>query len=250
MKFTLKGANAFFKIPEVNSYFYFTYSHIHKIALLGMFGAILGYGGYNQMPKKKKNSELVSSYPEFYSRLKDIQVSICPNSEKGFIPKKIQTFNNSVGYASNEQGGNLIVKEQWLDHPSWDIYVQINNEETEKLCEFICSHTCIYHPYLGKNDHLADIINIKIYNETKVDFDRGQLNCLYPSDIASVVILDEFEKEELDSLTTYKYQEQLPYLMDELTNNYILRKFLYTDALLEKILTDVYYCDEKNIVFY
>lgn len=50
--------NAFFKKPEVNTYCYFTYGNIHKVALLGMFGAILGYGGYSQMKELgvRKNS--------------------------------------------------------------------------------------------------------------------------------------------------------------------------------------------------
>ena len=46
VKFKLKGRNAFFKKPEVNTYCYFTYGQIHKMALLGIFGAILGYDGY------------------------------------------------------------------------------------------------------------------------------------------------------------------------------------------------------------
>ena len=45
LKFRLKGKHAFFKIPAVNSYYYFTYAQIHKVALLGIFGAILGYDG-------------------------------------------------------------------------------------------------------------------------------------------------------------------------------------------------------------
>ena len=48
IRFTLSGKNAFFKKPEVNSYYYFSYGQIHKVALLGIFGAILGYGGYAQ----------------------------------------------------------------------------------------------------------------------------------------------------------------------------------------------------------
>ena len=47
VRFTLSGRTAFFKKPEVNAYYYFTYSQIHKIALMGMFGAILGYDGRN-----------------------------------------------------------------------------------------------------------------------------------------------------------------------------------------------------------
>ena len=110
--FTLKGKTAFFKKPEVNSYVYFTYGNIHKIALLGVFGAILGYGGYTkQYNKEGRTKKVQESLPEFYENLNGLKVAVCPNAERGFIPKKIQTFNNSVGYASKETGGNLIVKE-------------------------------------------------------------------------------------------------------------------------------------------
>ena len=59
VKFTLSGRNAFFKKPEVNAYYYFTYSHIHKVALLGIFGAILGYGGYAQKEWKKEKKLII-----------------------------------------------------------------------------------------------------------------------------------------------------------------------------------------------
>ena len=49
LKFKLSGKNAFFKKPEVNTYCYFTYGNIHRVALLGILGAILGYKGYSQM---------------------------------------------------------------------------------------------------------------------------------------------------------------------------------------------------------
>lgn len=59
LKFKLSGKSAFFKKPEVNTYYYFTYGNIHRVALLGILGAILGYKGYSQMQdilsnKKKK----------------------------------------------------------------------------------------------------------------------------------------------------------------------------------------------------
>lgn len=31
VKFTLSGKNAFFKKPEVNTYYYFTFGQIHKV---------------------------------------------------------------------------------------------------------------------------------------------------------------------------------------------------------------------------
>ena len=63
LKFTLKGKTAFFKKPDVNTYFYFTYGNIHKVAILGVLGAVLGLKGYNN---QEKNNE----YPEFMKNLK------------------------------------------------------------------------------------------------------------------------------------------------------------------------------------
>ena len=64
LKFTLSGKTAFFKRPEVNTYYYFTFGNIHKVALLGMFGAILGYQGYDN----------TKELPEFYRKLKGVKV--------------------------------------------------------------------------------------------------------------------------------------------------------------------------------
>ena len=127
LKFNLSGKTAFFKIPDVNTYVYFSYGHIHKVAILGMLGAILGYKGYNQMNIKgailgyKGYNQMSRKdyYPEFYDRLKNLKVSIVP--KECSLSKKVQVFNNSVGYASYEEGGNLIVKEQWLEDVNWDI---------------------------------------------------------------------------------------------------------------------------------
>lgn len=203
LTFTLSGKNAFFKKPEVNSYCYFSYGHIHKVALLGLFGAILGYGGYTQMQdfkKSKKVSEMEISYPEFYERLKDLKIAILPDKRfrTGIISKKVQTFNNSVGYASKELGGNLIVKDQWLEDPAWKICILIDSEEAEKIQNAICSGKCVYYPYLGKNDHPADISDVHIEEAVKVNFEMGQLDCLAPKGQVFLADLDEEELEELD----------------------------------------------------
>ena len=91
LKFKLSGKSAFFKKPEVNTYCYFTYGNIHRVALLGILGAILGYKGYSQMQdilsNKKKKGKLESSYPEFYEKLKDLKIAILPLNNKGIISK-------------------------------------------------------------------------------------------------------------------------------------------------------------------
>ena len=200
LKFTLSGKTAFFKRPEVNTYYYFTFGNIHKVALLGIFGAILGYQGYNN----------TIELPEFYQKLKDIKLSILPHNKKGYFSKKIQYYNNSVGYASKEQGGNLIIKEQWLEAPCWDIVVLLDNEEANKLAKAIINKKCIFIPYLGKNDHPANITDIDI------DF--------------------------------YKYQESLPVRLNEKTGLYEYMTFIHTNLYMDE--GSVYSFDEKNIVFY
>lgn len=258
LKFTLSGETGFFKKPDVNTYLYFTYGHIHKVALLGIFGAILGHKGYNQTKinkpsKKTKENSIV--FPEFYEKLKDIKVSIVPNNEKGFIKKKVQVFNNSVGYASKEQGGNLIVKEQWLENPSWDIYVLVNNNESENIADYILNNKCVYTPYLGKNDHYANINNAILIdkNQIKEAIDLEKINSLCPKKFfeidMSVDEFDDFSDDEI--IDTFKYEEKLPIGLDENTNMYILETLMYTNMkLINTNNTTVYSIENKNIVFF
>lgn len=261
LKFTLSGRNACFRKPEVNSYVYFTYGNIHKVALLGMFGAILGYGGYTQMrgfARDDRQKHLSQSFPEFYERLRELKVSILPLSGcKGVIPKKIQNFNNSVGYASREQGGNLVVKEQWLEKPAWEICVLIDSAEAEKVKNAVCNHTCVYYPYLGKNDHPADITEVTLEETKECVFSMGRLACLSPQNIVKIADLDYDEKEELeeqgeeDVWGSFKYQEALPCGLDGWTNLYLMQNYIYTDAFVEVKDTSVYrLADGRNIIFY
>lgn len=78
LKFTLSGKTAFFKRPEVNTYYYFTFGNIHKVALLGMFGAILGYQGYNN----------TKELPEFYRKLKDVKYLLYRKIKKVIFLKR------------------------------------------------------------------------------------------------------------------------------------------------------------------
>ncbi|MCR4944961.1 MAG: type I-B CRISPR-associated protein Cas5b [Clostridium sp.] len=247
LKFILKGKTAFFKKPEVNSYIYFTYGNIHKCVLLGIFGAILGYGGYNQTSllskiHKDKNNFL----PEYYEKLENIKISIVPLSEKGSLSKKIQYFNNSVGYASKEAGGNLIVKEQWLENPAWCIYVILDNDESRLLAHYIINNKVTFNPYLGKNDHIADISNAEIIK------DVAKSNTF--SKIDSLALKKDFEitfEEEDEEIDYFKYEEYLPLNLHEETSLYVLEKFFYSNMEVNaKTDVDVFDIKGKNIVFY
>lgn len=230
LRFELSGKNAFFKNPEVNTYYYYTYGHIHKPALLGMFGAIIGYKGY---------SHKYEEFPEYYDKLNGLEISVIPMEPKGCFSKKMQFFNNTIGYASNELGGNLIVKEQWLDNPAWIIYVKINNEESEKLADMIIHNRCTYIPYLGKNDHPAIIRNSVIIEMKEKDVTDEKIHSLVPIEN---VKFDWFEM-------SFRYEEYLPVALNKATNHYETKKFVLTDALVEEC-QNAYNDGAKNIVFY
>lgn len=244
LRFTLSGRQAFFKNPVVNSYYYFTYGHVHKVALLGMLGAILGYGGYTGQTFDRKN---MPEYPEFYERLKDMKVSIIPVCEKGSFTRKIVAFNNSVGYASSEKGGNLIVKQQWLENPKWYVYIMLDNAEAEKVAAALCGRNCVYMPYLGSNDHPADIEEVKIIDAQKAEHVK-HIDSFFVKGSVKVDI-DDYEQER-----PFRYEEELPYALDEELNMYVSRKYVLTNLSIESVECEVYHIrdienKEFNIVF-
>lgn len=246
--FTLSGKTAFFKKPEVNTYVYFTYGNIHKVALLGIFGAILGYGGHTQKYNETgKAKGLEESCPDFYEKLRELNISVVPNASSGFIHKKIQVFNNSVGYASKEQGGNLIIKEQWLEDPSWDIYILLDCDEARKLCSAIQGKSCVYIPYLGKNDHFADITSVRVMEADELNCGKAKISSLFPRENG---MLQKSEDSWDDEQATFRYEEKLPVQLDTWTNNYVLQSFLYTDDVILWENQKVYCVGGKNIMFF
>lgn len=236
LQFRLKGKTAFFKMPEVNSYYYFTYGNIHKVSLLGILGAILGYKGYGQMTKEDK-------FPEFYEKLSTLKIAIVPKKEsKGYFRKKIQLFNNSVGYASREQGGNLIIKQQWLENPEWDIYVMLDCEEGRKVKEAIIEKKMIYLPYLGSNDHPADIENAKVITIQKIEEDEiDKIDSLFPA--------KGVELDEADDRIPYKYTEYLPVGLKPELHTYELEKMIGTNLPILSHVDEVYEADHRIIMF-
>ena len=95
ISFELGGKTACFRKPDVNVYAYFTYNNIHKPALLGLLGAIIGLGGHTQLHDEnrgKKPSELTynHNYPEFYKKLQHLKVSIVPLAPNGYFSKRIE----------------------------------------------------------------------------------------------------------------------------------------------------------------
>jgi len=258
ISFRLSGKSACFRKPDVNQYAYFTYNNIHKPALLGMFGAILGYGGHIQLhnenreieqknksiKKKADKKPLNNGYPEFYDKLKELKISIVPLAPHGYFSKKIQVFNNSVGYASREMGGNLIVREQWLEDPAWQIMIlDDDTKEYEKLKEYLTNKKSIFIPYLGKNDHPAKIDDVK---EIKLEKYNDKV------DISSLFIEDNFEISKIPPRgeLAYFFKEISPMRLQKEHHFYEYEKLIFTNyKIIENNPQNIYSDKEKNYFF-
>lgn len=244
LTFKLSGDTAFFKQPDVNTYLYYTYGNIHKIALLGLFGSILGLNGYNQQEKNE-------DYPEFYERLKALKIAICPLNEQGYIPKKVQVFNNSVGYASKELGGNLIVKEQWLEKPVWQIYLLLENLEDSPLLltlrNRLVEKSFVYLPYLGKNDHYANIEEVAVH-PIKMTMPEAPvcIHSLFPKRLGELMPKRGLGKKAPD----FKYEERLPVELESICNQYVTEPLIFTNIPVNlESDTQLYEINNKNLIY-
>jgi CRISPR-associated protein Cas5h len=145
ISFTLEGDFGFLRKPETNEGVQLSFNMLHKPALLGILGAILGLGGYREK----------GEWPEYYQQLQGTKVGIAPQvnkHERGNFPKTILTYTNGVGYANAD--GNLIITESTLVDIGYRIYILIDpeNEWHVKLEEYLQEGEAVFLPYLGKNE--------------------------------------------------------------------------------------------------
>lgn len=256
IKFNLSSKSCILRKSDSND-IYFSYSIIHKIAVLGILGAIIGEEGYNQKNLKIEFGKEKKSLPNFYNNLKSLKIAIEPNTYKTFF--KIQTFNNSVGYASNEEGKNLVVNEQWLENPNWNIYILDDDSEYyKKIKKYLKNSECEYIPYIGKNDHFANISEFEILSGEKVK-DNNKINSINSifADI-NYKILDSIDALllgfDIDSDVKFEKKEVLPTELDDDIGYINYKKFIYTNKNI-KVEDDlnfqkIYNVKDKVIVFF
>ena len=153
--FNIAGDFAFFKKNDANDTVLISYNFIHKPAVLGIMGAILGLKGYPDQSN------------EFYEKLKNFKIAIIPKYTKP-LTKFIVVFNDSSGLSSKEEGGILQVREQVLfgkDEPiRYEIVVPLRTEFTqsevqiwEELRQKVSKKESVYPLYFGKNEFPAYI---------------------------------------------------------------------------------------------
>lgn len=248
--FELKGKHAMFKSPDVNEYIFDTFSHIHKIALLGTLGSILGYKGRTQQKididingENEKNI-----YPEFYEKLKNLKTSIVPHGDRGYFSKKMQYFNNSTGFA-NKKGSTLQVREFWLENPHWTIYLLndglVDKEVFNKLEDYLLNRKCVYIPYLGKNDHPATIENVRVVDVNKLN-ECEYLDSLF---LKEKVVLDDLG-DTFDDKSPVYFEQHMPVSLDD-DNYYEYDKISHTNVLIDECdHEDVYSAEDRNLFFF
>lgn len=227
ISFDIKADFGFLKKPDTNEPMYLTFNMIHKPFVLGLLGAILGERGF------QKNEVL----PDYYIKLKDTPIGIMPlNTEKGNFQKTVITYNNGVGYASKETGGNLIITEQTLIKPSYRIYLLTDNKE---LIRRIQSNEAEFLPYLGKNDFSLWWENVQTYEydefKPKESFKISSLFIKKSTVKDGKENSDDLDFWEMDfSGGEFMYFENLPVGYDEKLFQYKYRPFVLTTFKLKK----------------
>ena len=265
LKFNLSGKFAFFK-NEVMNDMYDTYPHIHKPALLGLFGAMLGYNGYAQTQKVFGTKEI--DFPEYYEKLKDLKIAIVPKKQS--FTKVLETFTNTTSMfnrvtvmkpkvkkedteeieekvkgekAENKVGSNLIVQQFWLENPSWDIYLVIDNDESKKIEDSVLNYKSVYSLYLGANNHFANISDIGRLEAKEITEKGVTINSLVKDEEVSVRTGNI--KEDV-----YFYDYILPTLLSPKSNVYKKEDFILTNDTLEMRKNKAYNVNGVNVVFY
>lgn len=249
LSFDLKAEMGFFKKPDINDGMYLTYNMLHKPALLGVLGAIVGLQGY------QKNGV----FPDYYQKLQHLKIGIMPlESDNGNFPKDVIAYNNGTGFASSEAGGNLIVKEQVLLKPSYRCFLllNLNNEIEENLFNSLNKYEAVFLPYMGKNDFSAWWENVLEYRFEPFTTNRNykiasifaKTKAVSEYIIRSMSMFSRNAKEPL-----FVYFERLPVGFDKRLFQYTFSDFVYSNATFSKEMDmsaagDFYSINDTDII--
>ena len=174
-----------------------------------------------------------------------MKISITPLAPHGYFSKKIQVFNNSVGYASKEMGGNLIVREQWLENPKWQIIILDDESEVyKKIKAYLLEKKAIYIPYLGKNDHPANIDEVR---EVELYTKLENCNC---SSLFIEKYCEVSNNKPRGELSSW-FKEVSPMSLQEKFHFYEYENLIFTNHKIASYnYDDIYAIDNKNYFFF
>lgn len=247
ISFDLKADFAFFRKPETNATINLSYNMIHRPAILGILGAIVGLDGYKEKGK----------LPQYYDVLKEIKVGVEPlMHDKGVYAKTNIKYSNTVGYAN--KGSNFLTEELTLVKPAYRIFLLLDetNEIQLQLMHNLKNAYAEFIPYLGKNEFTAwwNSSSYKEYHFEKKDIQCGEnveIKTVFQKnmtikDNADAPMPDfyNFDKED----TPFLYFERLPRDFDLDLMQYELVEFVYSNYQIKNadIIDGLYYVYELN----
>jgi CRISPR-associated protein Cas5h len=246
ISFDLKADFAFFRKPDTNATINLSYNIIHRPAVLGILGAIIGLDGYKEKGK----------FPQYYEVLKDIGIGIEPlNHDKGNYAKTNIKYSNTVGYAN--KGANFLTEELTLVNPEYRIFLLLNeeNEFHEKLDNSLKNGFAEYIPYLGKNEFTAwwnpDSYKEYHFSKEEIQNESVKIKSIFQKSIVlknNVEVLPfdifNFDKEEV----LFMYFERLPKDFDRDLMQYDLVEFVYSNYQIKnaRILGNLFFLKELN----
>lgn len=230
----LKTDLGFLKKPDINEGIYLTYNMLHKPVLLGILGAIVGLEGY------RETNEL----PEYYIQLKNIKIGIQPlRTTNGNFLKSVVEYNNGVGYASQEAGGNLIVREQMLIRPAFRCFLELDTQDSlqVRLMDSLRNGEADYLPYFGKNEFSLWWHDYQEYDYRPFDFSKDyEVITIF---MKSKEVIKEMVQRKIISPfsitggeSKFMSFEELPVGFDEQLLQYEKQPFVYTNFSLSKDL--------------
>ncbi|MFZ4861322.1 type I-B CRISPR-associated protein Cas5b [Sphingobacterium sp. Mn56C] len=243
----LQSEFGFFRKPDTNNTINLSYNIIHKPAVLGILGAILGLDGYKEK----------GVLPAYYTRLKNLKIGIEPlNHDRGNFAKTSIRYSNTIGYAN--KGANFLTEELTLISPAYRIYILLDEQDDlhTQLLQQLATAQATYIPYFGKNEFTAwwERGSFKEYNFHLANENRGESVEIKSIFEKVYTLKDEQEVAYPDFLEfdnqvqTFIYFERLPLSINEVLMQYQLSDFVYSTYKIKKTeqLKDLYYLNERK----
>ncbi len=247
ISFDLKADFAFFRKPETNNTINLSYNIIHKPALLGILGAILGLNGYQEKGK----------LPEYYEKLNDMKIGVEPlGHDKGSFAKTNIKYSNTVGYAN--KGSNFLTEELTLINPAYRIFLllDIENELQRKLFTSLQNGQSVYIPYLGKNEYAAwwNPSTFKDYEYSDRKIEKSESVKIKTVFRKNIILKDNTEEPFPDLLSidfeedNFIYFERLPKDFDLELMQYDNSEFAYSNYQIKNanLIEGLVFVEEFN----
>lgn len=247
ISFDIESNFGFFRKPESNTTLNVSYNIIHRPAVLGILGAIIGLEGYKEKGK----------FPEYYEKLNHIKIGISPlNHEQGNYLKTPIKYSNTVGYAN--KGATFLTEELTLISPKYRIFLLLDSQNNEEalLLENLRSLQTEYIPYFGKNEFTAWWSNFKEYDYSLIETSEsiaGKIETLF---VRNQIVKDQIEHSEAGFLEMmseddydeipFMYFERLPVDFDTELIQYKMEEMVYTNYNIKNLenLPNLFYLNE------